>query len=69
MKLIVNGTPADVPDGTTVARVVTDLTGTDRGGRGVAVAVNDDVVVRSAWSSTVLTDGDTVEILTAVQGG
>ena len=68
MKLIVNGTPTEVPDSTTVARVVTDLTGTDHS-RGVAVAVNDEVVARSAWSATVLTDGDSVEILTAVQGG
>jgi sulfur carrier protein len=33
------------------------------------VAVNADVVPRSAWSSTVLRDGDAVEVLVAVAGG
>jgi sulfur carrier protein len=36
---------------------------------GVAVAVNDEVVPRRAWSATALADGDRVEVLTAVQGG
>jgi sulfur carrier protein len=31
--------------------------------------VNDEVVRRAAWDSTVLADGDQIEILTAVQGG
>lgn len=68
MKLIINGTPSEVPNDATVARVVAELAGTGRS-RGVAVAVNGDVVARSAWSATVLADGDSVEILTAVQGG
>jgi sulfur carrier protein len=36
---------------------------------GVAAALNEAVVPRSRWPETVLTDGDRVEILTAVQGG
>lgn len=36
---------------------------------GVAAAVNGAVVRRAAWHSTALTDGDEVEVLTAVQGG
>ena len=38
-------------------------------GAGVAVAVNGVVVPHSAWPSTALTDGDHVEVVTAVQGG
>lgn len=68
MKLVVNGRPAEFPDGTTIAHAVTDVTGTDQG-RGIAVAVNGVVVTRSDWSSTLLGDGDSVEILTATQGG
>ena len=68
MKLIINGSPAEVADAATVGDVVLDVAGTERS-RGVAVAVNDDVVSRSAWSTTTLADGDSVEILTAVQGG
>ncbi|NUT33143.1 MAG: sulfur carrier protein ThiS [Hamadaea sp.] len=37
--------------------------------RGVAVAVNGEVVPRGAWAARHLEAGDTVEILTAAQGG
>ncbi|SEF62269.1 sulfur carrier protein ThiS [Actinacidiphila yanglinensis] len=36
---------------------------------GVAAALNETVVPRSRWSATELSEGDRVEILTAVQGG
>jgi len=36
---------------------------------GIAVAVNQAVVPRSEWSSTAISDGDRIEIVTAVQGG
>jgi sulfur carrier protein len=37
--------------------------------RGVAVAVNGEVIPRSAWATAGLRDGDRVEVLTAAQGG
>ena len=37
--------------------------------RGVAVAVNGQVIPRSQHANTELTDGAKVEIVTAVQGG
>lgn len=37
--------------------------------RGVAVAIDGDVVSRSAWTSTSVPDGAAVEIVTAVAGG
>lgn len=39
------------------------------GAKGVAVAVNGDVVPRSQWSSTPIPDESNVEIVTAVAGG
>ncbi|WNI15146.1 sulfur carrier protein ThiS [Actinacidiphila sp. ITFR-21] len=36
---------------------------------GVAAALNETVVPRTRWAATELSDGDRVEILTAVQGG
>lgn len=36
---------------------------------GVAAAVNDEVVPRSAWAATVPHPGDRIELLSAVQGG
>jgi sulfur carrier protein len=66
MRVVVNGVARDLTPGTTLAQVVDDLT---RAPAGVAVAVNDTVVPRGAWASTVLDDSDRVEVLTAVQGG
>jgi sulfur carrier protein len=37
--------------------------------RGMAVAVDAEVVPKSAWSTTRVQDGARVEIVTAVQGG
>jgi sulfur carrier protein len=37
--------------------------------KGIAVAVNGNVVTRSAWTATVLKDGDAIEIVRARQGG
>ncbi|APT83770.1 sulfur carrier protein ThiS [Corynebacterium aquilae] len=51
----------------TVADIVARVTGTDNP-QGVAIAVNNHVVVRSTWDQP-LADGDTIEVLTAVQGG
>jgi sulfur carrier protein len=36
---------------------------------GVAVALNGRIVPRAAWSATPLAEGDTVEIVRAMQGG
>ena len=65
MKVIVNGAATDV-DVVSVEGLVEQLT-TAR--RGVAVAVNGEVVPRSAWPVAALRDGDRVEVLTAAQGG
>lgn len=66
MKVIVNGEPRDLPEGATVAQVVASVTAA---GSGVAAALNDEVVRRSAWEDTTLREADRVEVLTAVQGG
>ncbi len=66
MNVVVNGRAFELADGATVAAAVQLLTSARSG---VAVAVNGQVVRRSAWDSTPLADGDQVEVLTAVQGG
>jgi sulfur carrier protein len=71
MNVTVNGTAHALPEGTTVAALIAQLTGSTVTGsmRGVAVAVEGAVVPRSAWDSVDLRDGQSVELLTAVQGG
>ncbi|AQA11380.1 sulfur carrier protein ThiS [Streptomyces samsunensis] len=66
MTVSVNGEPREIPDGTTLDRLVATLT---QAPSGVAAAVNETVVPRTQWSATPLGDGDRVEVLTAVQGG
>ncbi|MCZ7419097.1 sulfur carrier protein ThiS [Verrucosispora sp. WMMA2121] len=66
MELTVNGADRSLPDGLTVADLVRDVTGQQRG---VAVAVNGEVVPRTGWPATVLCGGDRVEVLSAAQGG
>ena len=39
------------------------------GARGVAIAVDAEVVPRGEWDTTELDDGARVEILRAIQGG
>jgi sulfur carrier protein len=62
MKIIVNGEPREVADGTTVDA----LAGAPRG---IAVAVNSVVVPAASWTTTRLVEGDAVEVVTARQGG
>lgn len=64
----VNGEPRELDEGTTVAAIV-DAAGSDRARRGLAVAVDAEVVPRGQWERRELQDGAHVEILIAVQGG
>jgi len=66
MKVVVNGNPRAVPDGATVADLVPVVTSVVRG---IAVAVNGEVVPRTGWPAAPLHEGDMVEVLTAAQGG
>lgn len=66
MRLTVNGTEADLADGTTVGQLVDGL---GQGRVGVAVARNEEVVPKSRWDATPLGPGDRVELLTVAQGG
>jgi sulfur carrier protein len=69
--LIINGERRALPGPVSVADLVHELLAkelTDQV-RGVAVAVNGEVVPRSVWAATALNAGDSIEVLTAVQGG
>jgi len=64
----VNGRPEKLPDGATVADAV-KVVGVNGDPRGVAVAVDGEVVRRTDWGTTTLTDRQAVEVVRAVQGG
>lgn len=66
MRVLVNGEQWTLDEGATVADVLRRL---DAPSVGVAVAKGGEVVPRAVWSVTKITDGDSIEVLTAVQGG
>ena len=68
VKVTVNGDRRELPAGATVASVVASLPNAPEG-RGVAVAVEGEVVPRAKWSSTAIHEGANVEVVVAVQGG
>ena len=64
--MTVNGSVTDLPGAPTIDEVLSYLELPDRG---VAVAINREVIARSAWSSRILTSGDSIEIVSAAAGG
>ncbi|MGH3518366.1 MAG: sulfur carrier protein ThiS [Haloechinothrix sp.] len=66
MEVEVNGDQRQFSDGITLVELLTELGTTQRG---VAVAVDGEVIARGSWPDVVIADGARVEILVAVQGG
>jgi sulfur carrier protein len=63
-----NGDRVELDEGASVADAVA-AAGADSGRRGVAVAVDGEVVPRSGWEGTHLRGGQKVEVVEAIQGG
>ncbi len=68
MRIELNGEPRELAEGATLADAVR-TSGAEAEARGVAVALDGEVVPRSAWDSTPLSEGHSVEVLAAIQGG
>lgn len=66
MRIQLNGEALDLPDGLSVADLLTRL---ELAGKRVAVELNLDIVPRSQHASTRLGDGDRVEVVHAIGGG
>jgi len=65
--ILLNGQSKEVV-AMTLAELLDEL-GQERARKGIALALNGEVVPRGRWAETLLTNGDTVEIVGAVQGG
>ena len=68
MNVTLNGEPRELRDGASVADAVA-VSGVEPAGRGVAVAVDGEVVPRGEWDSFELAETQRIEVLQAVQGG
>lgn len=66
MNLLLNGEAASAPESLSVAQFL-DRLGLPR--KGIAVELNRQIVPKSAYESTRLTDGDRIEIVQFVGGG
>ncbi|MDQ3728355.1 MAG: sulfur carrier protein ThiS [Actinomycetota bacterium] len=68
MKVVLNGERRELPAEATVADAVL-LTGASQPTRGIAVAVDGEVVPNGGWAERRLSEGESVEVVHAVQGG
>lgn len=78
LEVRINDQTTTLPQGASVVEAVAHTTGrrltaegkpADGGRLGVAVALGGEVVPRSRWTTTELTEDAELEIVTAVQGG
>jgi sulfur carrier protein len=69
MNVMLNGEAAELATEATVADAVAAAGLDDAAARGVAVAVEGEVVPRGEWHGRRLREGESVEVVRAVQGG
>ncbi len=67
MTIYLNGEPRE-GGGATIAELLVEL-GVEPAARGVAVAVDGEVVPRAEWEARTVNEGQRVEALSAMQGG
>jgi sulfur carrier protein len=67
-QIVLNGRACQLPAPGTPAAALEEL-GLEPSARGVAVAVDGEVVPRAEWDSLELSEGSRVEVLSAMQGG
>lgn len=66
MNVIINGSAEQVARDTTLTTLIQER---QLPTRGIAIAVNQEVVRSAAWAQVALTEGDVIDIVTARQGG
>jgi sulfur carrier protein len=66
LTISLNGQPHELADGSTLTDLIESISGTTRGS---AVVVDGEVVPRGQWARFRLASGQSIELITAVQGG
>lgn len=67
MEISINNVKTNVEENTSLANVVATNSGENT--KGIAVAVNQNVVPKTNWDNTILQEYDTIIIIKATQGG
>ncbi|MBC7001203.1 sulfur carrier protein ThiS [Photobacterium sp. BZF1] len=66
IQIRVNDKPVEVPEGQSLSALLTQL---EMPLQATAVALNEDIVARSEWETTVLNTGDRIALFQAIAGG
>ncbi len=66
MNIIVNGETKNVDENYSTEQLIVDM---GLGGKRVALELNMEIVPRSNYAHTFITDGDKIEIVRAIGGG
>lgn len=70
MMITLNGETREIEPGTTVAMLVVMLSGDEgRDPRGIAIERNLEIIPKSEHASTMIEDGDRIEVVQFVGGG
>jgi sulfur carrier protein len=70
MMITLNGEAREIEPGTTVAMLVVMLSGDEgRDPRGIAIERNLEIIPKSEHASTMIEDGDRIEVVQFVGGG
>ncbi len=67
MEISINHIKTIVEENTSLTAVVATNSGENT--KGIAVAVNENVVPKNEWDNTILQENDTIIIIKATQGG
>lgn len=67
MQITINNNTHTFEENTSLEAAVLTLQLNDS--RGIALALNDEIIPRSQWQSTILADADKIIIIGAVAGG
>lgn len=67
MEITLNNIKKTVEENTSLATVVHSTNGENT--KGIAVAINQTVVPKEAWTTTILNQNDAIIIIKATQGG
>ncbi|GMQ82829.1 MAG: hypothetical protein BMS9Abin05_2292 [Rhodothermia bacterium] len=67
--IIVNGDASTLENGSTLADLLETIDLDIEKTRGIAVAINNEIVRQPEWKGRELNTGDLVELVTARQGG
>ncbi len=69
IQVTLNGEQRAIASGTTIAELLREMGFDPLNPKGIAVAVNDEVVLKGRWSTSELGPSDRIEVITALQGG